>query len=169
MSSSINWIFLWTLAIQNHFEQPIAEKRRNKAKYLSWNSITLKSVKKASMPNSAESLGYVKCYSWSSPRSVKNSSNSIKNNWKKIYNWSGRPKTILKIRKKTTFSRWSTILLFIRFSKTLLTTERRLTGRWFLAVDRSSTFLNTGTTDETFQQFEKQDSFRNLLKSSTSM
>ena len=58
-----------------------------------------------------------------------------------------------------------TILLFTSFSKTLLTTERRLTGQQFLAVDLSTTFLNTGTTDETFQQSEKQDSLRHLLKS----
>ena len=60
------------------------------------------------------------------------------------------------------------ILLFTSFSKTLLTTERRLTGQQFLAVDLSTTLLNTGTTDETFQQSEKQDSLRHLLKSSAS-
>ena len=38
-----------------------------------------------------------------------------------------------------------------------------------LAVDLSPTFLNTGTTNETFQQSEKQDSFRHILKSSPSM
>ena len=38
-----------------------------------------------------------------------------------------------------------------------------------LAVDLSPTFSNTGTTDETFQQPGKQDSFRHLLKSSASM
>ena len=38
-----------------------------------------------------------------------------------------------------------------------------------LAVDLSPTFLNTGTTDETFQQSGKQDSFRHILKSSASM
>ena len=54
-------------------------------------------------------------------------------------------------------------------TKTLLTTERRLTGRCFLAIDLSPTFLNTGTTNETFQQLGKQDSFRYLLKSSASM
>ena len=32
----------------------------------------------------------------------------------------------------------------------------------------SSTFLNIGTTDENFQQSEKQDSFRQILKSSGS-
>ena len=34
---------------------------------------------------------------------------------------------------------------------------------------QQQTFLNTGTTDETFQQSRKQDSFRHLLKSSVSM
>ena len=61
------------------------------------------------------------------------------------------------------------MLLLTSFSKTLPTTERRLTGRQFLAVDLSPTFLNTGTTNETFQQSGKQDSFRHLLKSSASM
>ena len=55
------------------------------------------------------------------------------------------------------------------FSKTLLTTERRLTGRQFLAVDLSPIFLNTGTTDETYQKFGKRDFFRHILKSLASM
>ena len=38
-----------------------------------------------------------------------------------------------------------------------------------LLTDLSLTFLNTGTTNETFQQSGKQDSFRHLLKSSASM
>ena len=46
--------------------------------------------------------------------------------------------------------------------------ERRLTGWQFLAVDHPLTFLNIGTTNETFQQSLKQDSFRQTLKSSTS-
>ena len=33
----------------------------------------------------------------------------------------------------------------------------------------SSTFLNTETTDETFQQSRKQDSFKHILKSSANM
>ena len=36
-----------------------------------------------------------------------------------------------KSEKRPHFSRWSTILLFTRFSKTLLTTEKRLTGDSF--------------------------------------
>ena len=59
--------------------------------------------------------------------------------------------------------------IILSFSKTLLTTERRLTGREFLAVELSPTFLNTGTIDETFQQSGKQDSFRQILKGSASM
>ena len=46
----------------------------------------------------------------------------------KFCSWLRRPKTTMEIRKKSTFSRWSTILLFTNFSKTLLTAERRLTG-----------------------------------------
>ena len=64
---------------------------------------------------------------------------------------------------------WSTILLFTSFSKTLLITERKLTGQQFLVVDLSPTFLNTGTTDETLQQCGKKDSFRHILKRLASM
>ena len=74
-----------------------------------------------------------------------------------------------KLEKRPHFSRWSTILLFTDFSTTLLTTEGRLTRQQVLAADLSPTFLNTGTTDETFQQSGKQDSIRHLLKSSASM
>ena len=55
------------------------------------------------------------------------------------------------------------------FSRTLLTTERRLTGWQLLAVDLLPTFLNTGTTNEPFQQSGKQDYFRYILKSSASV
>ena len=71
MNSSIHWIFLWRLPIQNHWKPFITEKRRNKAKYPTWNSVSLKSVKETSMSNSVKSLGYIKCYRSSSPRPVK--------------------------------------------------------------------------------------------------
>ena len=74
------------------------------------------------------SLGYINCYKASSPGPVKSPSNSIRYNSKKICSWPRRCKTILEIRKKLYFYRWSTVLLFTSFSKTLLTTERRLTG-----------------------------------------
>ena len=76
---------------------------------------------------------------------------------------------MLEIRKRTYFSWWSTILLFTSFSKTLLTSQRRITGRQILAVNISPTFFNTGTTNKTFQQSIKQDPLRHLMKSSTSM
>ena len=128
-NSSIRWTLLWRFSIQNHLKLSITEKRRNKAKNLTWNSIRLKFVKEASMPNPVKSIGPIKWHSSSSPRTVKNPSNSIRCNCEKICSWLRRPKIILNIRKRTYFSRWSTILLLTSFSKTLLTTERRLTGR----------------------------------------
>ena len=88
MNSSINWIFLWRLPIQNHLKPSITEKRRNKAKYLTWNSIRRKFEKKTSMTNPVKSLGCIKCYSSSSPRPVKSPSNSMRYNCKKIRCWS---------------------------------------------------------------------------------
>ena len=48
-------------------------------------------------------LGYINCYSSSSPRPAKSSCNSIRYNCQKICSWSKRLKAILKIRKKATF------------------------------------------------------------------
>ena len=101
-NSRINLIFLWRLPIQNHLMSPITKKRINKAKYLTWNSIWLTFVKKTSTPNSIKSLGYIECYSSSSPRPVKSSSNSIRHKCKMICSWSKRPKIILEIRKEAT-------------------------------------------------------------------
>ena len=66
-------------------------EKRNKAKYLIWNSIGLTFVKKTSMPYLAKSHGYIKCHS-----------NSFRYNCEKICSWSRKPKTILEIRKKAT-------------------------------------------------------------------
>ena len=60
-NSSMNWIFLWRLPIQNHQKPPITEKRRNKAKFLTWNSTRPKLVKRTSLPNSVERLGCINC------------------------------------------------------------------------------------------------------------
>ena len=122
-NSSINWIFLWRLPIQNYLKPPVTEKRRNKAKYLTWNSIRPKFVKKTSMPNSVERLGYIKCYSLSSPRPVP-SDTTVRRSAVDREDL----KPCWKSEKRSHFCGWSTILLFTSFSKTFLTTERRLTG-----------------------------------------
>ena len=62
----------------------------------------LKLVKKTSIPNSVESLGYIKWYSSISPRPIKSPSSSI-SYCKKINSRSRRSKTISEIRKQTTF------------------------------------------------------------------
>ena len=74
-----------------------------------------------------------------------------------------------KSEKRPHFSRWSKSLLFTSFSKTLLNTERRLTVRYNLVIDLSSTLINTETTEETFPHSRQQSSFRHTLKSSASM
>ena len=125
------------LCIQNHSKPSITKKIGNKVKYLKWNSIRLKFMKKFSMLNSVKSLEYIRCYSTSSPRPVKSSSNSIRYNYQKIYSWLRKPKTIWKSGKRPDFCKWITSLLFTRFSKILLTT-----ASWqFVAVDLSPTFL----------------------------
>ena len=82
----------------------ITEKRRNKARYQTWNSIKTNFVKRTSMPNTVKSLGYIKCYSSSSPWSLKSPSNSTRYDCQKIWSWSRRPTTILKTRKKSGIS-----------------------------------------------------------------
>ena len=56
-----------------------------------------------------------------------------------------------------------------KFFKDFTNHRKKTTGQQFLAVDCSPTFLNTGTTNKNFQLSGKQDSKRNLLKSSASM
>ena len=79
----------------------LLRKEEIRIKYLTWNS--LKFVKKTSMLNPVKSIGYIKCYSSSSPKPVKSPGNSIRYNCEKICSCSRRTKTILGIRKKATF------------------------------------------------------------------
>ena len=89
---------------QFQVQQPtLIEKKRSKAKYLMWNSTSPEIVKKTSLLNPVESIRYIKCHGSSSPRPIESPSNFIRYNCQKIYSWSRRPKTILEIRKKTTF------------------------------------------------------------------
>ena len=63
-------------------------QRKEEMRWNIWSKIPLdliKFVKKTSMSNSVKSLGYIKCYSTSSPRPVKSHGNSIRHNCQKIY------------------------------------------------------------------------------------
>ena len=70
-SPSINWIFLPRRPIQNHSKPSIGQKRQIKAKYPTWNSITLEFLRKTIMSNPVENLGYIKCRSLSIPTPIK--------------------------------------------------------------------------------------------------
>ena len=95
---------------------------------MTWNSIRLNFLKKTSMLNPVKSLRFIKYHSSGSPRPVKSSSNSIRCSCHKIWSWSRRPKTILEIRKRPHFCRWSTILLFTSFFKDF-SNHRKVTNR----------------------------------------
>ena len=114
--------------------------RKKKAKYLTWNSVRLKFVKKVSMSNSVKSLGCIKYYSLSSPRLVK-STNCIRHNCQKICRWSRRSKTILEIRKNTTFLKEINNPIIYKFFKDA-TNERRITRR-IVCIEVSAPLKNT--------------------------
>ena len=136
MDSSFNWLFLRRLSIQNHPKLSITEKRRNNAKYLTWNTIRLTFAKK----KACETL--LKAYSSTSTTPVKSHSNSITYSCWKICSWSRRPKTILEIRKKVTFlSVINKPNIYKFFKDFILTSKRKLTGRQFLIVDISPNIL----------------------------
>ena len=75
-----------------------------------------------------------------------------------------------KSEKRSSFSRWSTSLLFTNLFTVvyLFTSHRRLTEWYLLAIHFFRTF-STGDTNETFQQSGKQDCFRHILKISDSL
>ena len=71
-----------------------------------------------------------------------------------------------KSEKKTTFLKDINKPIIYKFFKGF-TNHRKKTNREVVFSCRLfQTFLNTGSTDETFQQSGKQDSFRHILKSS---
>ena len=119
------------------------------------------------MPNPIGSLRYINCTARVAPNLLKAPAIVSDTTVRRSGSWSIRPKTILEIRKKATFyviNKPSTYKFFKDF-----TNHRKNTNR---AVSFSCrpfpTLLNTGTTDEIFQQSEKQDSFKHILKSSAS-
>ena len=93
--------------------------------------LRLQFVDKTSMPNAVKTLGFVKCYSSSSPKCVKSPGNSIRYNCQKISSWSRRPKTILEIRKKTTFFEMINNPIIYKFFKDL-NRKKNLTERILL-------------------------------------
>ena len=102
-NSTIIWIFLQRIPIQNHSKLPIAEELDEIRQTSNWNLIRLELVNKARMLNPMTILGHIKCYSLNSPRPNEIPSNSIRNNWQKICSWLRRPETIPKIRKQSKF------------------------------------------------------------------
>ena len=149
-----------TLVKNSNIEPPepyCYRKRQNKTKKQAWNPIRLYFEKKNSVPNPVKTLWYIKCCRFSSLRHVKSPGNSVRSNCEKICIWTRKNlKPCRKSGKTPHFSKWSkSSSFFTVFSKILLTIERRLAGRYFSGVGLSSTFLNTGTTDNTFQKLEK--------------
>ena len=151
---------MWRLLIQNHPKPSITEKRGNEAKCLTWNSIKLKFVKKTSMSNPVESLGYIKCYSSSSLKPIQRYRDSLRYKWQKICCWLSRPKTILEIRKKTTFLLVINKSIICKFFKDFTNPRKRTNRAIVFSCIHFSNILKY------FQQFRKQDSLRHILKSS---
>ena len=143
----INWIFLWRLPIQNHLKESIIEKGKNKVKYLTWNSIRLCLWRRPACQTLSKALDISSATARVVPCAV---------DQEDLY-W--------KSEKRPHFPIWSKILLFTSFSRIFINLRKK-TNR---AVGVPPIFLNTGATNETFQQTGKQDSFRHILKSSAGM
>ena len=127
---------MWRLSIQNPSKPSVTDKKRNMVKYLTWNSIRLTLVKKTSIPNYVKSLGYIKCHSWSSHRTVKSPSNSIRYNCENLYSWSRRPKTIPEIGKKGHISLGNQQSYYLQVFKDF-TNRRKKTNRAVVFSGRS--------------------------------
>ena len=135
------WDQDWSLEVKQHrldnlvktiYQEPIEaayywKKRRNKANYLTWNSIRPTFLKMTSMRNSAKSL--------TSSATAQVAPDLLKD--LAILSDTTARRTVLdqedlkpywKSEKRPHFSRCSTVLLHTSFLKTLLTTKRRLIG-----------------------------------------
>ena len=107
-NSSINWIFFGRIPLQNHPKLSIPEKKRKKAKYLTWNPISLTTVKKTSMPQSTmPRVAPDMSKSFNSDTTVRRSAVDRED---RIPCW--------ELEKRPHYSTWLTILLFKSFSKT---------------------------------------------------
>ena len=110
----------WRLPIQNHLKPSITEKRRNKAKYLTWNSLRLKFVKKTCMPKPVKSLGYIKRYTAPVAPDLLQALAILSDTTvrRSVVYWEDLKPYWKSAKRPQSYY----------FSKTLLTTERRLTG-----------------------------------------
>ena len=154
-NSSINWASLWRIAFHNNLKSSITEKRQNKVKICPkipyelslWRRPASQTLSKAldiSIATAQATLDLLKIQAILSDTTLRRSivdQEDLKPYWKS--------------ENRPDFSNWSTNLLWTSFSKTLLTIERRLIGWYCLDVDLSLIYLNTGTTNATFQQSEK--------------
>ena len=74
---SVGRSFMYRRSLGPRMEPFITEKRLDKARYPILNLIKLKFVNKTSIPNAVESPAYIKWYSSSRPRPIKNPRNSL--------------------------------------------------------------------------------------------
>ena len=143
----------------------ITEKRKNKAKYLTWNTIRLSLWRNSACRTLPKALDRLSATARVAPDLLKAQTIlSGKTARRSFIDWEYL-KPYWKSEKRARFSKWSRILWFTSFLKDVTNhSHRKKTNR----VELSPTFLNTGTTNETFLQYGKQDSFRHSLKSSAS-
>ena len=118
---SVGRSFMYRRSLGPRMEPFITEKRLDKARYPILNLIKLKFVNKTSIPNAVESPAYIKWYSSSRPRPIKNPRNSLIVR-KSVVDQD--QKSHQKSVKRSCLFRWSTSLLFTSFSKTLLRQTR---------------------------------------------
>ena len=124
-NSSINWMFLLRISIQNQSKSPITQQRRNKSKYLTWNSIKWKFL--IALDISSATARAVSDL-------LKVSSILSDVNRQKTCTWSRRPETIPEIKKKA-------ISLYVinkpnicKFFKGFTNHRKKLTGRLKICI-----------------------------------
>ena len=120
------------------------------------------------MPNPVKNLRYIKWYNSSSLRPIKSLINSMRYNWRQSAVYQDNLKLYWKSDKTPYFLRWLKSILSRCFSKILLTTEKGLTG-WCFNQWTFPNFLQYRDHRWDIQKPRKQDSFRHILESSTSM
>ena len=119
-------------------------------------------MKKNSLPNPVESLGFVKCYSSSRPGLIKTTLEIISDT---------SVKRSAAVDREDLKPYWEPEKRHISLGDLPAYTKHRNKFNRTVVFSRAlfPTFLNTGITGETFQLSRKQDSFRHILKESANM